>query len=56
MGQIIWMKIPILPIMTCHETQQFHSMAIVIGLKIIGLHLKSNEIVNRINASVLHKI
>lgn len=42
--------------MSCHETQRFHGIVIVTDLKIIHLHLKSNENINRINAAVLHKI
>lgn len=54
MGQIIWIKVSTLSVITCHETQKFHGIAIVIGLKIIDL--KSNESINRINATGLHKI
>lgn len=41
--------------MTCHETQ-FHDIAIVIGLKIIDLHIKSNDCINRFSAAVLQNI
>lgn len=57
MEQIIWMKISFLPIMTCHEDNNFMaSIAIVTGLKIIDFHLKSNKCINSIKVSVLLKI